>query len=305
MADVIRTEKMIPFITCEISLGQCVCELVFGVKMYLIWILESELIRSNNQSRASLWVLETCLIVRVSSLYNHLDHCFVVFKDIQQSFLMRRIDVWGNKISIVQIIDHFLRLLSFFNCVMWRTNLTFVLNKSHRSLLHWCVFPWRTATIRSHKSSAEIPCTSILHPKKWFLILLNCTKLKFVSYSSNWLERTYDCQKTHNVPPDVDFESSRSPAKSESWNSPILHCFGVLPTWQYCLYSHVWWMEEIKRDNRLSQASVHFVIDRVNLFTDQRISGLRMRARFQHFRTIWEHTCDNSPTDFNSSSLNW
>ena len=30
--------------------------------------------------------------------------------------------------------------------------------------------------------------------------------------------------KMHNVPPEVDFESSRSPAKSESSNSPSLHC---------------------------------------------------------------------------------
>ena len=35
----------------------------FLVSMYLIWILESILIRSNNQSSATLWVLETCLIV--------------------------------------------------------------------------------------------------------------------------------------------------------------------------------------------------------------------------------------------------
>ena len=30
--------------------------------------------------------------------------------------------------------------------------------------------------------------------------------------------------KTHNVPPEKDFESSRSPAKSESCKSPSLHC---------------------------------------------------------------------------------
>ena len=35
----------------------------FLVSIYLIWILGSRLIRSNNQSRATLWVLETCLIV--------------------------------------------------------------------------------------------------------------------------------------------------------------------------------------------------------------------------------------------------
>ena len=31
--------------------------------MYRIWILESKLILSNNQSKATLWVLDTCLIV--------------------------------------------------------------------------------------------------------------------------------------------------------------------------------------------------------------------------------------------------
>ena len=35
----------------------------FLVSMFLIWIFGSRLIRSNNQSSATLWVLETCLIV--------------------------------------------------------------------------------------------------------------------------------------------------------------------------------------------------------------------------------------------------
>ena len=34
---------------------------------------------------------------RASSLYDHLDHCFVVFESLQQSFLTRRMHVWGNK----------------------------------------------------------------------------------------------------------------------------------------------------------------------------------------------------------------
>ena len=33
--------------------------------------------------------------------------------------------------------------------------------------------------------------------------------------------------------------------------------------------------------------------------------GRPIRAKYKHFRTIWEHTCDNSPTDFISSSLKW
>ena len=58
------------------------------VSRYLIWILWSQLLRSNNQSRATLWVLETCLIVGLLPFHNHLDHCFVVFKHTQQTFLM-------------------------------------------------------------------------------------------------------------------------------------------------------------------------------------------------------------------------
>ena len=62
LANVEQTQKMIPFITCEIPLCQDVCELVLGVTVF-VWMLGSKLILSNNQSRATLWVLETCLIV--------------------------------------------------------------------------------------------------------------------------------------------------------------------------------------------------------------------------------------------------
>ena len=41
----------------------------------------------------------------------------------------------------------------------------------------------------------EYRLISILRPKKWFLILLNCVNLKFVSYTSNLLEQMYDFQK--------------------------------------------------------------------------------------------------------------
>ena len=53
MADVKQTEKMV--------LCQYVCDLVLGVND-LIWIFGSKLILSNNQPRATLWVLEPCLI---------------------------------------------------------------------------------------------------------------------------------------------------------------------------------------------------------------------------------------------------
>ena len=91
--------------------------------MYLIWIFGSKLLRSNNQSRATLWVLETCLIVGLLPSMIILITASVSFKYIQQSFLMRSLDVWGNTINIIQHVDLPLRFLTSVSD-----------NKSHRSL---------------------------------------------------------------------------------------------------------------------------------------------------------------------------
>ena len=84
MANVQQTQEMIPLVTCEISLGQYVCELVFGVNVFdLDFGVQIDSVKQPIKSNS--------VGSRVSSLYNHLNHCFVVFKHIQQSFLARRI----------------------------------------------------------------------------------------------------------------------------------------------------------------------------------------------------------------------
>ena len=60
-----QKEKMIPFITCEISLWSESLRVGFWCRHIWFGSLGSTLILSNNQSRATLWVLETCLIVRL------------------------------------------------------------------------------------------------------------------------------------------------------------------------------------------------------------------------------------------------
>ena len=92
MAEVEQSLKMIPFITCEISLCQYVSELVFGVNVFDLDFgvqidsikqpIKGNSVGSGNMSHC-----------RTSSFYDHLDHCFVVFKDVQQSFLTRRLHV--------------------------------------------------------------------------------------------------------------------------------------------------------------------------------------------------------------------
>ena len=208
---------MIPFITREISFGQYVYELVFGGNVFDLDFgvridsieqpIKSTSVGSGNMSHC-----------RASSLYKNLDHCFVVFKHIQQSFLVRRIDVWGNKINIVQIIDHSMRLLSFLNCVRCWTNFTLV--RTGLTVLYYsdsCVQERRPSNL--NPASEEMISYSVE---------LCETEVRFLHIqligTNVWLP------KMHNVPPEVDFESSRSPAKSESWNSPSLHCLALFPT---------------------------------------------------------------------------
>ena len=84
------------------------------------------------------------------------------------------------------------------------------------------------------------------------------------SYTSNLRKRMFDFQtcieltsKMHRIHAEVDFESSRSPAESESWNSPkltVLCCFlhmTILPV-VTCVTNVIY----IKRAKRSSQALV-------------------------------------------------
>ena len=49
MADVEQTQKMIPFMTCEISLCQYVCELVLGVNVFDLDLgVQKQPIKSNS-----------------------------------------------------------------------------------------------------------------------------------------------------------------------------------------------------------------------------------------------------------------
>ena len=67
MTHIEQLKKIVPFITCEIPFSQNVCELVVGVSVTDL-NLGSKSIPPNNQSRATLWVLDTCLTVGLRPL---------------------------------------------------------------------------------------------------------------------------------------------------------------------------------------------------------------------------------------------
>ena len=107
--------------------------------------------------------------------------------------------------------------------------------------------------------------------------------------------------KINKIHPEIDFECSRSPAKSESQSA--VFCSITDMTILFVITCVM--MYEINLADRLSQAPVNLVTERASLFTDQRMSGLPIHAKHKHFKTICEHTLDNSPTDSSSSFLKW
>ena len=63
MGDVEQMKKILLFVTCEITFGQKCLRVDFWCQWIESDFKESRLILSNNQSKATLWVLDTCLIV--------------------------------------------------------------------------------------------------------------------------------------------------------------------------------------------------------------------------------------------------
>ena len=92
MTNVKQAQQMVPFITRETSFGQNVRKLAFGVDVFdLDFGIQinsiKQPIKCNSVSPVK---MSHC---RTPSFYDHFDHCFIVFEHIQQSFLMRRLDI--------------------------------------------------------------------------------------------------------------------------------------------------------------------------------------------------------------------
>ena len=214
-----QTQKMIPFITCEIFLWS-IC-LRVGLWCQCIWFGfwgPNWLDRITNQEQlcgfwkhVSLSGLLPFMITSItaslsSNTYNKASWCEDWTFEGTQSMLFSTLVI---------------------PCDLWSLSLTTGLPSLSGV---WIMFP-RTETIRSHKSRAGIP--SNLNPASKEMISdsveLCETDVCFL-HTSELIGTNVCLPKTHNVPPEVDFESSRSPAKSESWNSPNLHCFEALPS---------------------------------------------------------------------------
>ena len=188
--------------------------------------LGSKSILSNNQSRATLRFRETCLIVGFrpliiilitaslfSKAYNMaLEPEFGVFDGMWSMFVgMTLVCLIGMGLCMFgsTTADGFLHGLGSICSV--RCGMKYFNTKSQR-VRAGIPSVRKPASREMISASVELCETEVcfLH------IQLNGTNV--------WLP------KIHKTPPDVDFDSSRSPAKSESWNNSSLHCCAVFPT---------------------------------------------------------------------------
>ena len=88
----------------------------FLVSTYLIWILGSKLILSNNQSRATLWVRETCLIVGLRPLIIILITASLSSKTFNMALAPECIvldEMWSMSVGTTLVCLHWMRLCVF------------------------------------------------------------------------------------------------------------------------------------------------------------------------------------------------
>ena len=193
----------------------------FFVSTYLICIVGSKLILSNNQSNATLSFSGHVSHHWTSSFDDDVDHCFVVLKNVMHGFEVRRFCACDNVFHMRQLI---ILSVSLSLCFVVGVG-AFALNLSSRrvsragTLFEEC----KTSITRSQRSSAGIP--SMRRPASNEItsgsVELCDTEVCFLHIQL--IETKVRLPNIHRIlpSPEVDLESSRPPAMSESWNNRI------------------------------------------------------------------------------------
>ena len=214
----VKKMQLIVLITCEIAFLLACQRLGFWIRHTWCGLLGPGWFCQITRSRATRVVRDTCLIVGLLPL-------MIIFITASLSSKMYKCDSFSER------------------CV--RRNLIFLISVDVLDFLSCTKFPWaslpclgelfveRSISITmSQRSSAGQP--SIRKPASSDMISdsveLWDTDVCFLHIQL--IGTNVRLPKMHKTPLDVDFESSRSPAKSESWNNPNRQCWAALPTWQ-------------------------------------------------------------------------
>ena len=168
-------------------------------------------------SSETLWVLDTFLIVGLLTSMIILMTASLSPKIVQLRLTLRRMCVSGYVIHLTQVLN---MLVSWFwDWVGW----ALLLVESNTSIT------------MSHISRASNPSMRKPASREIISDSVELCETEVCFLHIQLMVTNVRLPKIHRTPPEVDFEPSRSLAKSESWNNPILHWCAVFPTWQYCV----------------------------------------------------------------------
>ena len=183
---------------------------------------------SNNQCNATLWVLDTChtgllplmIILMTALLSSKMYNCASHWEEL--AFVA----TWSRFEKLINILVTFLCQLAIKH-VQAVPDAPWV---DDSMLFDEC----NTSITTSHRSRAGSPsirktASNEKNPKS---VELWDTDVCFLHIPL--MGPIFWLPKIHKIHLEVEFESSRSPAKSESWNKPNRQCWAVFHTWPYC-----------------------------------------------------------------------
>ena len=186
---------------------------------------------------------------KTSAFFDHFDHSINVFENIQLSFKIEKkklafVTTWStfNNSSTSRFPFFFLQkkwfweLCSGFLRVLGVPVLARVpfLFDSDFSLSDVCVFSEErnTSITKYQRSRGRIPSTWRPASKEITSDSVELWDTDVCFLHIQLMVTNVRLPKIHQIHPEVDLESSRSPAKSESWNKPNRQCWAVFLTWQ-------------------------------------------------------------------------
>ena len=108
-------EKIVPSITRKTSFSEQVCELVFGVDIFdlNLWIQFDSVKQPVKSNSVASGYVSHCW---TSALDEHVNHCFVIFKNVENRTELRRIHCLRKHNRRCLIQDYRPELESWFGC---------------------------------------------------------------------------------------------------------------------------------------------------------------------------------------------
>ena len=193
-------------------------DLNFGVQINPV----KQTIQSNSVGS---WNMPHC---GTSTFENHFDYRLIVLKDVQHSTRTKTRCIWWNVINVRRKDG---------GAPDWDGAMHARPDNCRRAPRGSLLGPsvpfgtgWNTLITKSLRARAGRP--SMRKPPSREMISASVelceTEVCFLHIqligTNVWLP------EIHNTPPEVEFDCSKSPAESKSWNNPSLHCCDVFPT---------------------------------------------------------------------------